>query len=88
MDACNPFDGKTNGRTKIAQPFKAGLLAHSFQKSCKDDRQVLPSLRDFWGYAKRSPALKCWAIFSERLELPDTLLAPQKKSGGLLTAAA
>jgi hypothetical protein len=79
LDSFTPVDGKTNVRTKIAQPFKAGMLAHSFQKSCKDDRQVLSSLRDFGFCAITSPALKCWAISRNQPERPNTSYNPKKE---------
>jgi len=55
------------------------MLAHSFQKSCKDDRQVLSSLRDFGFCAIPSPALKCWAISRNQPERPNTSYLAKKE---------
>jgi len=49
-------------RIETARRFNAGDTAENF-KSRRDDRKLLPSLRDFGSFDGSIPALKCRAIF-------------------------
>ena len=57
------YCGSQSRAPRIAQPFKAGVLAHENRKSRRDGRTVLSSLTGLWDFGGQEPTAEAVGYF-------------------------